>query len=63
VRTREADWLDTKSMKTLFGIQVRVRSRWCYAHSDGKPLIYATKAERDAKRAELRRQPEIKESP
>jgi len=55
VRTRVLDWYDLANEKPLYGFQVFSGGRWCNAAEDDKPCIYATEAERDAKRAEFRR--------
>lgn len=55
---RKHDWLDTKTNLPKFGIQGKAvgwEVRWLHCAEDGKPLIYDTEAERDAKLKELRK--------
>ena len=49
-------WFNVETEKPVFGIKVKVGRRWINAAEDGEPLFYATLAEREAKRAELRKQ-------
>lgn len=41
----------------------RLPGRWLHACEDGKPLLYESREERDAKRAELRKLPEPRRDP
>lgn len=53
--TRATKWLDLKSGQPKFGIEVRVHGRWMGLAEDGKPCIFDTAAERDAKRTSIRK--------
>lgn len=56
MRTRKYDWLDMRTGKPKFGLQVHVEGRgWLNAMENGKPCIYTTEAKRDAKRVEFRK--------
>lgn len=55
MRTRPNDWLDTNTLETKYGIDVLHDGKWKHLAEDGKPCIYSTPAERDAKRAEYRK--------
>lgn len=55
MRTRAADWLNTETMRTMFGFQVYHEGRWRHVAENGKPLIYETREARDDKRAEYRK--------
>lgn len=55
MRTRANDWLDTNTLETKYGIDVLHDGKWKHLAEDGKPCIYSTPAERDAKRAEYRK--------
>lgn len=52
MRTREADWFNTETMETMYGFQVYHDGKWRHVAENGKPQIFATAAERDAKRRE-----------
>lgn len=56
MRTREHDWYDAKEGRPKYGIQVLWRGRWLNVAKDGEPDLYDTPEERDARRAELRKQ-------
>lgn len=49
------DWLDTKANKPKHGIDALVSGRWMHCAENGKPLLYDTEEERDAKLRKLRR--------
>ena len=59
MRSREADFLNTKTGQPEFSLQVYdpYRKVWAFVHENGKPCIYLTTKERDKKRKELRKQP------
>lgn len=59
MRTREYNWLDMSTRKPLYGIQVLWDGEWLNAAEAGKPLLFDTQAERDAKRAEIRKSSHI----
>lgn len=47
MKFRIHEWLDTKALKTHFGIQAwdTLRKKWCHCYEGTAPLIYATKRE------------------
>lgn len=54
---RKHDWLDTKTMQPMHGIQAKsvgFEARWFYCAEKGKPLLFKTEEERNAKLKELR---------
>jgi len=54
-RFRPSVWINLKTEKEMFGIQASVqKGKWLHAREDGKPLVFATAKERDAKLKELR---------
>lgn len=55
MQTRNHDWYDSENNRPMFGIQVKAGDSWRNAAENGKPCIYSTEAERDSKRAELRK--------
>lgn len=55
---RRHDWYDAKARVPKFGIQGKPRdpfAGWMHCCEGGKPLIFDTEQERDAKLKELRR--------
>lgn len=56
MKFRKHNWFDTKNQVEKYGIQAKhpLSGQWCHCHEDGKPLIYDTIAERNAKITELR---------
>lgn len=63
MRTKTNDWGNPETGEILYGIDIWAKTRraptgeWCHAAEDGKPLLFKTPEERDAKRQELRRRP------
>lgn len=55
MRTKINNWFNPTTGEILYGIDVLHERLWCHAMENGKPLMFKTKAERDAKRAEVRR--------
>lgn len=58
IKYRRHNWLDTKSGQPKYGIQAKpigVETRWLHCAEDGKPLIFDSEGERDAKLKEVRR--------
>ena len=53
MQTRNHDWLDQKSMKPMYGIQVKHNGRWMNACNNDGPCLYETEVERDAARKQL----------
>lgn len=53
MKTRIHEWLDTKRLAPMFGIQVYAGG-WKHAHRDGKPLIYRTRERAERERTKLR---------
>lgn len=53
MKTRIHQWLDTKRLRPMFGVQVYANG-WKHAHSNGQPLIYATRERANNCRAQLR---------
>lgn len=62
MRTRNHDWFDEKNMCSMYSFQVVTEHGWENVAEDGKPCIYPTTEERDAKRAEYRRKKAISHS-
>lgn len=58
MRTRNHNWFDTSTGKTLYSFQVFSQAKWRHAAEDNKPCIFATPQARDAKRKEFRAQKE-----
>lgn len=54
MRTRDHNWYDPKKNKTLYSFQVHHHGKWRHVAENGKPLLYATPGERNAKRREYR---------
>lgn len=54
MRTRDHNWYDPKKNKTLYSFQVHHHGKWRHVAENGKPLIYTTPGERNAKRREYR---------
>jgi len=44
---RAHDWMDTKEMKMMYGVQGLTEDRWAHCHTKGVPLLFDTKEERD----------------
>lgn len=55
MQTAPTSWLDTETLKPKYGLKVLHEGRWKNLAEDGKPCIYDTETERDAKRAEYRK--------
>lgn len=53
MRTKPTTWCDTKNLRPVFGIKVRVDGKWLNVMDNSGPLFFDTEAERDAKRKEL----------
>ncbi|MDA8428158.1 MAG: hypothetical protein M0T70_02775 [Geobacteraceae bacterium] len=51
---RLSRWLNTETMKAQFGIQGLVNGQWHHCSEEGKPLIYDTKPEAQAKLKEIK---------
>lgn len=41
------DWLDTKDRQVYYGIDGYIDGRWLHVATDGNPLFFTTKEERD----------------
>lgn len=55
MKTRAKDWLNMKTMKPAYGIQVFHDGRWKDAAENGKACIFGSRYERDKKQAEFRK--------
>lgn len=55
MRTQAAGLVDTAKLKEVYAIKVFFNGKWCFAGENGKPFLFDTAAERDAKRAEIRK--------
>ena len=55
MKTKVNDWYNPETDEVLYGIDVWHSGEWCHAAEGGKPLLFKTAAERDAKRKEVRR--------
>ena len=56
MQTRPSNFFDTKTAAMRYGIKVFHRGRWINAGDDDGLFLFKTEAEREAKRAELRKQ-------
>lgn len=54
MRTRNHDWFDTNTGKTLYGFQVYHHGKWRHAAENNKPLLFSERLDRDVKRASFR---------
>lgn len=54
---RAHNWLNIKSLKTVFGIQARSNGRWLHCAENGKPLLFRSEKRRDAKLKSLEAKP------
>ena len=54
MEARPKNWLNLESLDEEFGIEVKHKDRWLNAAEGGKPLIFRTEAERDAKIVAIR---------
>lgn len=50
MRVKKCDWIDLKTHRVIYGIQVHNGEEWCYT-----PLAYVDEAARDKKLAEVRK--------
>lgn len=55
MKTRLHEWLDLKTMRPRFGVQVCCNRQWRHVAENGKPCVYETEAEAERKRTELRK--------
>jgi len=55
MKTKKNDWVDTKTLDQKFGFDVFVDGQWKHAAENGVPCLFATPAERDAKRKEFQK--------
>lgn len=55
MRTAPTTWLDTITLQSKYGLKVFHDGKWKNLAENGKPCIYDTTVERDAKRAEYRK--------
>lgn len=55
---RKFDWLNTDTLKTVFGVQAKIehQARWANLAENGKPVFFDTEIERDAKIKLLRKE-------
>lgn len=56
MRTRTHNYYDARTHKPVYSFQVIHKGVWSNVAENGKPLLFKTTEERDAKRAEYRRQ-------
>lgn len=54
MEARPTNWLNLETLDEEFGIEVLHKDRWLNAAEGGKPLIFKTETERDAKIAAIR---------
>lgn len=56
MKIRKHEWLNTRDLKVMYGIQGRIepRGRWVNLCEADRPCIYETEPERDAKMREIR---------
>lgn len=54
MEARPKNWLNLETLDEEFGIEVNYKGRWLHAAEGGKPLVYKSEADRDAKVAEIR---------
>lgn len=58
MRTRNCDYFDSSSLRTVYGIELLVAGVWLRLAENGKPLLFPTQEDRNAKRATYRRMKE-----
>lgn len=58
MRTRNCDYFDTSSLRTVYGIELLIGGVWLRLAENGKPCLFATQEDRNAKRATYRRMKE-----
>lgn len=54
MRFRKTTWLDTKTSKPVYGIKAEYKGKFYNAMSEGKPLFFDKKEERDQKIKDLK---------
>lgn len=47
MKIRPCDWINTETLEKIFGVQIKVKGKWCHAHKNGTPLFFNTSKERD----------------
>lgn len=52
MRTRPTSWIDIDTLQGKYGLQVLHKGKWRNLAENGKPCVYDTQEERDAKRRE-----------
>lgn len=57
--TRPTTWLNTKTLKPVYGIELRINGKWMGYAKDGEAQFWTTEKARDAERAKLRKIPEL----
>ena len=55
MKTKKNDWFDEAKNRVLYGFDVFHAGEWKYAAQDGKPCLFETEKERDAKQKEFRK--------
>jgi len=55
MKTRNSQWLDTNTLRPLFGVQVLKDGVWINAMLNGEPILCETEQERDEKRARVKK--------
>jgi hypothetical protein len=62
MKARKSSWVDLKTLKEKFGIQVHFKGQWLNASEGSGALIFDSEAERDLKLAEIKKKPELEAS-
>jgi hypothetical protein len=55
-KVRIINWLNRKTMKIEYGIDVKVEDKWHHTLEDGKPIIYKDKTEAVKKKRQLQQE-------
>lgn len=58
MRTRNCDYFDIKSLRTVYGIEIMLDGVWLRLAENGEPCLFKTKEARYLKREEYRRKSE-----
>lgn len=54
MRTRNCDYFDSSRLRTVYGIELLIAGVWLRLSENGKPCLFATQEDRNAKRATYR---------
>ncbi|MDG3444684.1 hypothetical protein [Nitrospirillum amazonense] len=58
MEVRNHDWMDTETLRPLYGLEVFIPGTgWCFVARGGEPLLFDTEAERTAERKRMEAAP------